>query len=106
MHGSGRPEPWMVISNMQPARVFPPAAVVKVDSTKPAIAEGLNAGAWIIGLAKTGNEVGLNERELAALLEKEVQRRVARAAGGLDAGGAHYVVEPIADVPAIVDEFK
>ena len=103
---AGRPEPWMVLSNMQQARVFPPAAVVKVDDTKPGIAEGLNAGTWTIGLSRTGNEVGLNERELAALPEEEVQRRVARAADGLAAVGAHYVVESIADVPAIIDEIE
>lgn len=103
---AGRPEPWMVLSNMQQARVFPPAAVVKVDDTKPGVAEGLNAGTWTIGLSRTGNEVGLNERELAALPEEEVERRVARAAEGLAAVGAHYVVESIADVPAVVDEIE
>jgi phosphonoacetaldehyde hydrolase len=91
---------------MQQARVFPPAAVIKVDDTKPGIAEGLNAGTWTIGLSKTGNEVGLNERELAALPEEEVKRRVARAADGLAAVGAHYVVESIVDVPAVVDEIE
>ena len=103
---AGRPEPWMVISNMQQARVFPPAAVVKVDDTKPGVAEGLNAGTWTIGLSRTGNEVGLNESELAALPEDEVRLRVARAADGLAAVGAHYVVESIADVPAIIDEIE
>lgn len=103
---AGRPEPWMVLSNMQQARVFPPAAVVKVDDTKPGVAEGLNAGTWTIGLSRTGNEVGLNEGELAALPEEEVRLRVARAADGLAAVGAHYVVESIADVPAVIDEIE
>ncbi len=103
---AGRPEPWMVLSNMQQARVFPPAAVVKVDDTKPGVAEGLNAGTWTIGLSRTGNEVGLNGHELAALPEEEVRLRVARAADGLAAVGAHYVVESIADVPAIIDEIE
>ena len=103
---AGRPEPWMVMSNMQQARVFPPEAVVKVDDTKPGIAEGLNAGTWTIGLAKTGNEVGLNERELAALPHEEVSRKVARAAEGLAKVGAHYVVDSIADVPPVITEIE
>jgi len=103
---AGRPEPWMVMSNMQQARVFPPAAVVKVDDTKPGIAEGLNAGTWTIGVAKTGNEVGLNEKELAALPAEEVKRKVEQAAEGLAQAGAHYVVESIADVPAIITEIE
>ncbi len=103
---AGRPEPWMVLSNMQQARVFPPEAVVKIDDTKPGIGEGLNAGTWTIALAKTGNEVGLNEQELAALPAEEVRRKIARAAEGLAKSGAHYVVESIVDVPAVITEIE
>jgi len=103
---AGRPEPWMVMSNMQQARIFPPEAVVKVDDTKPGIAEGLNAGTWTIGLSKTGNEVGLNEEELAALSAEEVKRKVERATEGLAKAGAHYVVESIAEVPPIIAEIE
>lgn len=103
---AGRPEPWMVLSNMQQARIFPPEAVVKVDDTKPGIVEGLNACTWTIGLSKTGNEIGLNEEELAALPEDEVARKVARAADGLARVGAHYVVESIGDVPAVIVEIE
>ena len=103
---AGRPEPWMVLSNMQQARIFPPEAVVKIDDTKPGIAEGLNAGTWTIGLAKTGNEVGLNEKELAALPADDLTRKVERAADGLAKSGAHYVVESIANVPPIIAEIE
>jgi len=103
---AGRPEPWMVMLNMQQGRVFPPEAVVKVDDTKPGISEGLNAGTWAIGLSKTGNEVGLNEEELAALSAEEVKCKVARAADGLAKMGAHYVVESIVDVPPIITEIE
>jgi len=103
---AGRPEPWMVISNMQQARIFPPEAVVKVDDTKPGIVEGLNAGTWTIGLAKTGNEVGLNLQELAALSAEEVKRKVDKASDGLAKTGAHYVVESISDVPEVIREIE
>ncbi|MHC4207295.1 MAG: HAD-IA family hydrolase, partial [Planctomycetota bacterium] len=103
---AGRPEPWMVINNMQQARVYPPEAVVKIDDTKPGIAEGLNAGTWTIGLAKTGNEVGLNQKELAALSAEQVKRKVERATDGLAKSGAHYVVESISDVPPVIAEIE
>jgi len=103
---AGRPAPWMVMSNMQQARVFPPEAVVKVDDTKPGISEGLNAGTWTIGVAKTGNEVGLNQQELAALPAEKVIRRVNQAADGLAKAGAHYVIESIAALPAIISEIE
>jgi len=103
---AGRPEPWMVLKNMEQGRIFPPEAVVKIGDTKPDIAEGINAGVWTIGLSRTGNEVGLNEEELAALSEEEVKRKVAVAADNLAKSGAHYVVETISDVPPIIDEIE
>jgi phosphonoacetaldehyde hydrolase len=103
---AGRPEPWMVLSNMQQARIFPPEAVIKVDDTKPGICEGLNAGTWTIGLSKTGNEIGLNEKEIAALPPEELKRLNDRAAAGLAKEGAHYVVDSIADVLPIVDQIE
>lgn len=102
----GRPEPWMVLDNMRQARVFPPEAVIKVGDTKPDISEGLNAGVWTIGLARTGNEVGLNAEELAALPSEVVDRKVANARDNLAKMGAHYVVDSIADVLPIVDEIE
>jgi phosphonoacetaldehyde hydrolase len=103
---AGRPEPWMVITNMMQGRVFPPEAVVKMEDTQPGIAEGLNVGTWTIGLSKTGNEVGLNEQELAALPAEQVQRKVDAAAEALAKCGAHYVLESIAEVPPVIDEIE
>ncbi len=102
----GRPEPWMVYDNMAQARIYPPEAVVKVGDTRPDISEGLNAGTWTVGLSRTGNEVGLNERELAALPEDVVRRKIARAAESLAGVGAHYVVESIGDVVPVVEEIE
>lgn len=103
---AGRPEPWLVLRNMEKTRTYPPQAVVKVGDTLLDVEEGLNAGVWTIGLAKTGNEVGLNEEELANLPQDEVQAKVANATGNLCQAGAHYVVESIADVPDVLLEVE
>ena len=87
---------------MEKTRTYPPQAVVKVGDTLLDVEEGLNAGVWTIGLSKTGNEVGLNEEELANLPQDEVQARIAKATENLCKVGAHYVVESIADVPEVV----
>ena len=102
----GRPEPWMVLDNMRQARIFPPEAVVKVGDTKPDISEGINAGTWAIGLAKTGNEVGLNEKEIAALPKDVLARKVAKAADALAKMGAHYVVDEISQVVPLIDDIE
>ena len=103
---AGRPEPWMVLGNMQATRTFPPEAVVKIGDTQPDIGEGLNAGVWTIGLSKTGNEVGLREEELNQLAPDVIAAKVARADLNLRKCGAHYVVEEIKDVPPIIDRIE
>jgi len=100
---AGRPAPWMCLTNAQNLNVYPMEAMVKIGDTLPDIAEGLNAGMWTIGLAKTGNEIGLSEVEIDALPQAEYQRRAARAYQRLSQAGAHYVVDTIADVLPCLD---
>ncbi|MBX3188529.1 MAG: phosphonoacetaldehyde hydrolase [Labilithrix sp.] len=99
----GRPEPWMCLENAKRLRVFPMEAIVKIGDTLPDILEGLDAGMWTVGLAKTGNEMGLNASEIARLPPSDLQRRLERAYARLYDTGAHYVVDSIADVPPLLD---
>lgn len=103
---AGRPAPWMALQAAQNLGVYPLAALVKIGDTPPDIAEGLNAGMWTIGLAQTGNEIGLNEAELNALDTAERERRLSAACDTLQQAGAHYVVNSIGDVPAVLDEIE
>lgn len=100
----GRPEPWMCLENAQKLRIFPMAALVKVGDTLPDIEEGLNAGMWTIGVAKTGNEMGLNADDVARLPKDEYDRRLKRAYDRLRATGAHYVVDSISEVYPLLDD--
>ena len=103
---AGRPEPWMLLRALESMRVYPPAATVKVGDTKADIGEGLNAGAWTVGISRTGNYVGLSEDELAALPEDEQRRLVDAAAETLRSAGAHFVIQSIAELPSILDEIE
>jgi phosphonoacetaldehyde hydrolase len=100
---AGRPEPWMCLRNAEKLGVYPMKAIVKIGDTLPDIEEGLNAGMWTVGLAKTGNEMGLNEAEVAALPPEELKTKLERAFTRLQDTGAHYVVEEISDVLPILD---
>lgn len=103
---AGRPEPWGCVQNAMALRTYPFEAMVKVDDTTPGIDEGLNAGMWTIGLTKTGNEVGLNEAEIAALDQADLASRVAGAHARMVHAGAHYVVEGIWAIPAVLDDIS
>ena len=103
---AGRPEPWMCIQNAMNLQIYPMEAIVKVGDTLPDIDEGLNAGMWAIGLALTGNEMGLTETEVNALDAETRARKLARAYTRMAQAGAHYVVDSIGDVPPILDDIN
>ncbi|MHC4180026.1 MAG: phosphonoacetaldehyde hydrolase [Planctomycetota bacterium] len=102
----GRPAPWMCLENAKRLGIYPMEAMVKVDDTIPGIDEGLNCGMWTIGLAKTGNEIGLTERQIEALPEEEYRRRIARAYQRMAQAGAHYVVDGIGDILDCLDDIE
>jgi phosphonoacetaldehyde hydrolase len=103
---AGRPYPYMCLKNAIDLQVYPMEAIVKVGDTLPDIDEGLNAGMWTIGLAKTGNEIGLNEAEIAALAPDVYEAKLARAYKRMHQTGAHYVVDSISDVPPLLDDIN
>ena len=71
-----------------------------MDDTAPGIGEGRAAGTWTIGIALTGNAVGLSAEELAALPQAERARLRDQAA--VELRDADMVIDSIADLPHAV----
>lgn len=103
---AGRPYPWMVYQNAMQMNVYPLEALVKIGDTLVDIEEGLNAGMWTIGLAMTGNLLGLTEAEAGELSPDEFALRRQSAADQLFAAGAHYVVDGLADCLPIFEDIN
>jgi phosphonoacetaldehyde hydrolase len=101
---AGRPYPFMCLQNAINLQVDCVQACVKVDDTVPGVEEGLNAGMWSIGLAVSGNEVGLALADWEALPDDEQATRRERAHRRLRQSGAHYVVDTIADLMPCIDD--
>lgn len=101
---AGRPYPWMCYGLAIELRVYPVAAMVKVGDTVPDIEEGLNAGMWTVGVALTGNMVGLSEAELARLSAEEITVLRREVSTRFFAAGAHYVIDGIADLPKALEQ--
>ena len=57
-------------------------------------------------MAKTGNELGLNESEIAALDPEVYETKMAKAYSRMAQAGAHYVVDTISEVPPLIDEIN
>lgn len=103
---AGRPHPFMCLQNAINLQTYPMEAFVKVGDTLPDIEEGLNAGMWTVGLAKTGNEMGLTEKEIDALDPEIRSSRLARVYKRMYQTGAHFVVDSIAEVVPLLDQIN
>ena len=103
---AGRPYPWMVYQNLIQMQVFPLEACIKIGDTLVDIEEGLNAGMWTVGLAVTGNLLGLTEAEMQALPVEGLNEKRKAAAEQFYKVGAHYVVDGLADCPPVVEEIN
>jgi len=103
---AGRPFPWMIFANAIRLQVEPLEAIVKVGDTVVDIEEGLRAGVWTIGIARTGNLVGLSVEDFDELSADERKHRVEKARARLKAAGAHYVVDAVADCETIIDAIE
>ncbi|WP_229841201.1 phosphonoacetaldehyde hydrolase [Alcaligenes pakistanensis] len=106
MPAGGRPGPYMALANVLALGVGDVRRCIKVDDTVPGIEEGRRAGMWTVGLSLSGNEVGLSLAELETTDPAEVQVRVERASEHLRQSGAHYVIETVADLPAIIQDIQ
>lgn len=103
---AGRPFPHMCLQNAINLNVTTIHSCVKIDDTVPGVEEGLNAGMWSIGLAMSGNEIGLPLKEMLALPPAELAARRQRAYTRMYQVGAHYVVDSIADVMPVLDDIE
>lgn len=101
----GRPSPLMVYKACVELGVWPLSRVVKVDDAEAGIAEGRNAGCFTVGVAASGNMVGLTAQALAELDAEERASLLKAAADRLRAAGADLVIDTVADlVPALEAE--
>jgi len=99
-----RPGPWMALANVQKLAVNDVANCIKFDDSAPGITEGIRAGMWTVGIALTGNAVGLTEAEWHDLDAKQQAQLKEKAYTELYQAGAHYVVDSLADAVAVTQQ--
>jgi phosphonoacetaldehyde hydrolase len=101
---TGRPAPFMVFENARLLGIWPLWWCVKVGDTPVDVEEGRNAGCWTVGVSMSGNALGLSLADLDALPGPERRRRRDLARGVLEAAGADFVVDSVAEAPLVLAE--
>jgi phosphonoacetaldehyde hydrolase len=100
---AGRPAPYMCYLNAIRLRRYPLDRMVKVGDTVVDVLEGRAAGMWTVATLLGGNEVGLSQAAEAALGDSERAARLSAARVRLVKAGAHYVLDSIRELPAVLD---
>jgi phosphonoacetaldehyde hydrolase len=100
----GRPAPWMIFQAAGHLGVYPMWEVVTVDDTPVGIEAGRNAGAWAVGVARTGNGLGLPESAATALSPGQWREHRARIEAEFQRAGAHFVVDSFAELEDVIEE--
>jgi phosphonoacetaldehyde hydrolase len=98
----GRPSPLMIYKACVDLGVWPLSRVVKVDDSVVGISEGRAAGCLTVGVAASGNGIGLSAAAFASLPATERASRIADCGKALYAAGADIVLDSVATlVPAL-----
>ena len=104
--GAGRPWPWMCYLAAIRMNTYPMHTMIKIGDTISDIEEGLNAGMWTVGVARTGNMIGLAEEQLAALPVAEQAARASAGGRTLRDAGAHYTIDAVADFYPVLEQIE
>ena len=83
-----------------------PLSFIKVDDTLPGIDEGKAFGCWTVGVAVSGNALGLSLEELNALPKEESENLKNFARMKMQEMQPDYVIDSVADLMPIIDQIN
>ena len=102
-----RPAPHMVFKNLDLMDISDVRSVVKCDDTVSGIGEAMNAGCWGVGLVRYSNYMNINTLdEEATLSDADIAARMAKTRKILEQAGAHYVIDSLVELPAVIDDIN
>jgi phosphonoacetaldehyde hydrolase len=106
IHGA-RPRPFMVYRNLDLMDISPIQSVAKDDETDTGAGGASEAGCWGVGVSRYSNYMDIDAVAQAdAMSEAEIARRNAFSADILRQTGAHYVIDSIIELPAVIDDIN
>jgi phosphonoacetaldehyde hydrolase len=97
---TGRPAPWMLLECARRLDIYPLPTIVVADDTPVGIRAARNAGMIAVGVAGTGNLLGLSESAFDALSTTDRAERLDAARRVMWEASAHVVVDRLPDLAA------
>lgn len=83
------------------------ASFPQVDDTVSGVGEALSAGCWGVGVARHSNYMDINTlEEDTQLSSEEIEKRLLKSRDILVKSGAHYVIDTIAELPAVIEDIN
>lgn len=103
---AGRPYPWMCYMNAMRMNVYPMKQMIKVGDTVTDIKEGLNAGMWSVATILGSSTLGLSKESVETMEQDNLSERMEAARKKLYDAGAHFVLDDISELPALIDHIN
>jgi len=102
----GRPSAQMMHKCAVQLGLDNPLSFIKVDDTLPGIEEGKAFGCWTVGVAVSGNALGLSLEELNVLSKEESENLKNLARKKMQEMQPDYVIDSVADLMPIIDRIN
>ena len=102
MTPQGRPAPLMLWRAMAELGAWPSHLCVAVDDAPVGISAGVHAGLWTVGIAGSGNGLGLCAANFDALDAVERRRRMDPVVAEFATARADFIIDTVADLPRVL----
>ena len=102
----GRPAPLMIWKALSALAAWPAPECVKVDDAPVGVEAGRNAGLWTVGVAASGNGVGVSRDDYEKLPAPVKAASLNKVASAFSEAGADYVIESVAGLPVVVQAIE
>ncbi|MEZ6140440.1 MAG: phosphonoacetaldehyde hydrolase [Zavarzinella sp.] len=103
---AGRPEPWMPLRSAELLGAYPIPAIVAVDDTEVGLIAAKNAGMIAVGVAMSGNALGLSCEDYEKLSTADQFQRREVAYARLHQAKPDFVIDSVADLPQIFPQIE
>ncbi len=102
----GRPQPYMIWTNLMEFGISDPREAVKVGDTVADIKEGVNANCWTVGVITGSSELGLTRDEVAELSNEELQKRKQAVRATYYKAGADYIIDDMDELLGVIADIN